>query len=386
MSPFLFATTAQILCESGSAARLAELCKERGAARVMIVTDPGITKLGMLDSITPGFAQAGVAYDVFDAVQADPPESVVMAAVGQARALKADLVVGFGGGSSMDVAKLVAFLAHPDCNQQLADIYGVGNAKGQRLPLIQVPTTAGTGSEVTQISIITTGETTKMGVVSPILLPDMALLDAELTVGLPPAVTAATGIDAMVHAIEAYTSKIKKNPLSDMLAREALRLLAANLDEAVHNGSNREARQGMLLGALLAGQAFANAPVAAVHALAYPLGGHFHIPHGLSNALVLPAVIEFNSSAAEDLYAELAPLLVKDLKAGNAASLTEQLVAELSALSPRSNLPTRLRDAGVPEDMLPQLAKDAMLQQRLLVNNPRELTEADALAIYRKAY
>ncbi|MGH1451035.1 MAG: iron-containing alcohol dehydrogenase [Pseudomonadaceae bacterium] len=386
MSPFLFATTAQILCESGSAARLAELCKERGAARVMIVTDPGITKLGMLDSITPGFAQAGVAYDVFDAVQADPPESVVMAAVEQARALKADLVVGFGGGSSMDVAKLVAFLAHPDCNQQLADIYGVGNAKGQRLPLIQVPTTAGTGSEVTQISIITTGETTKMGVVSPILLPDMALLDAELTVGLPPAVTAATGIDAMVHAIEAYTSKIKKNPLSDMLAREALRLLAANLDEAVHNGSNREARQGMLLGALLAGQAFANAPVAAVHALAYPLGGHFHIPHGLSNALVLPAVIEFNSSAAEDLYAELAPLLVKDLKAGNAASLTEQLVAELSALSPRSNLPTRLRDAGVPEDMLPQLAKDAMLQQRLLVNNPRELTEADALAIYRKAY
>lgn len=386
MSPFLFATTAQILCESGSAVRLAELCKERGASRVMIVTDPGITKLGMLDSITPGFAKAGIAYEIFDEVQADPPEAVVMAAVEQGRAMAADLVVGFGGGSSMDVAKLVAFLAHPNCNQQLADIYGVGNAKGQRLPLIQVPTTAGTGSEVTQISIITTGETTKMGVVSPVLLPDMALLDAELTVGLPPAVTAATGIDAMVHAIEAYTSKIKKNPLSDMLAREALRLLAANLDEAVHNGSNREARQGMLLGALLAGQAFANAPVAAVHALAYPLGGHFHIPHGLSNALVLPAVIEFNSSAAEDLYAELAPLLVKDLKAGNAASLTEQLVAELSALSPRCKLPTRLRDAGVPEDMLPQLAKDAMLQQRLLVNNPRELTEADALAIYRKAF
>lgn len=386
MSPFLFATTAQILCESGSAIRLAELCKERGATRVMIVTDPGITKLGMLNDILPGFAKAGLAVEIFDAVQADPPESVVMAAVEQGRAMQADLVVGFGGGSSMDVAKLVAFLAHPGCQQQLADIYGVGNAKGQRLPLIQVPTTAGTGSEVTQISIITTGETTKMGVVSPILLPDMALLDADLTLGLPPAVTAATGIDAMVHAIEAYTSKVKKNPLSDMLAREALRLLAANLDEAVHNGGNREARQAMLLGALLAGQAFANAPVAAVHALAYPLGGHFHIPHGLSNALVLPAVIDFNASAAEQLYAELAPLLVKNLKAGSAASLTAQLVTELSSLSPRCNLPTRLRDAGVPEDMLPQLAKDAMLQQRLLVNNPRELTEADALAIYRKAY
>lgn len=386
MSPFLFATTAQILCESGSAIRLAELCKERGAARVMIVTDPGITQLGMLDDILPGFAKAGMPVEVFDAVQADPPESVVMAAVEQGRAMRADLIIGFGGGSSMDVAKLVAFLAHPGCQQQLQDIYGVGNAKGQRLPLIQVPTTAGTGSEVTQISIITTGETTKMGVVSPILLPDMALLDADLTLGLPPAVTAATGIDAMVHAIEAYTSKIKKNPLSDMLAREALRLLAANLDEAVHNGRNREARQAMLLGALLAGQAFANAPVAAVHALAYPLGGHFHIPHGLSNALVLPTVIGFNAPAAENLYAKLAPLLVADLKPGNAASLTEQLVAALADLSPRCNLPTRLRDAGVPEDMLPQLAKDAMLQQRLLVNNPREMTEADALAIYRQAF
>ena len=387
MSPFSFATTAQILCESGSAVRLGELCRERGARRVLIVTDPGITQLGMLDALFPGFDKAEVGYEVFDAVQADPPESVVMAAVQQGRAMGAELVVGFGGGSSMDVAKLVALLAHPNCNQQLADIYGVGNAKGQRLPLIQVPTTAGTGSEVTQIAIITTGETTKMGVVSPILLPDLALLDADLTLGLPPAVTAATGIDAMVHAIEAYTSKIKKNPLSDMLAKEALRLLSANLDEAVSNGSNREARQGMLLGALLAGQAFANAPVAAVHALAYPLGGHFHIPHGLSNALVLPAVIEYNASHAAPLYAELAPYVVgRELQPGDDASLTAQLVKALSDLSPRSGLPSRLRDAGVPEDSLPMLARDAMLQQRLLINNPRELTEADALAIYRKAY
>ena len=386
MTPFLFATTAQILCEAGSAVRLGALCRERGARRVLIVTDPGITRLGMLDAVLPGFAEAGVAVEVFDQVVADPPEAVVLAAVAQARVLQADLLVGFGGGSSMDVAKLVALLAHPQCNQQLADIYGVGNAKGQRLPLIQVPTTAGTGSEVTQISIITTGETTKTGVVSPLLLPDLALLDADLTLGLPPAVTAATGIDAMVHAIEAYTSKLRKNPLSDMLAREALRLLATNLDEAVHNGSNREARQAMLLGALLAGQAFANAPVAAVHALAYPLGGHFHIPHGLSNALVLPTVIAFNAPAAENLYAELAPLLVPDLQPGSNARLTEQLVAALAELSPRCQLPSRLRDAGVPEDSLPMLARDAMLQQRLLVNNPRALAEADALAIYRQAF
>ncbi|WP_287028728.1 iron-containing alcohol dehydrogenase [Pseudomonas sp. UBA6310] len=387
MQPFSFATTAQLICESGAARRLAALCRERGAHSVLIVTDPGITRFKLLDGVLPGFAAEGVAVAVFDQVLADPPEAVVLDAAARARSLQAELIVGFGGGSSMDVAKLVALLAHPQGTQELADLYGVGNARGQRLPLIQVPTTAGTGSEVTPISIVTTGETTKMGVVSPLLLPDLALLDAELTLGLPPAVTAATGIDAMVHAIEAYTSAHKKNPLSDLLAREALRLLAANLGEAVHNGQNREARQAMLLGACLAGQAFANSPVAAVHALAYPLGGHFHIPHGLSNALVLPHVLRFNAPAASAHYAELAPLLLGErLQAGSAESLVEQFIAELAALNARHGLPSRLRDANVPEAMLERLAADAMLQTRLLVNNPREVSEADALAIYRAAY
>ncbi|GLZ84978.1 iron-containing alcohol dehydrogenase [Metapseudomonas resinovorans] len=387
MQPFSFATTAQILCESGSATRLADLCRERDAQRVLLVTDPGITRLGLLDDILLGFALAGLSVAVYDQVQADPPETVVLEAVALAKVLGAQLVVGFGGGSSMDVAKLVALLAHPDCQQGLTDIYGVGNARGRRLPLLQVPTTAGTGSEVTPIAIVTTGETTKMGVVSPLLLPDLALLDADLTLGLPAAVTAATGIDAMVHAIESYTSKLKKNPLSDLLGREALRLLAGNLDAVVQDGHNREARQAMLLGACLAGQAFANAPVAAVHALAYPLGGHFHIPHGLSNALVLPHVLRFNAEVAAPLYAELAPLVLgSKLKPGSEAELTEQLILELAAFSERSGLPTRLRDAGVPEAMLPRLASDAMLQQRLLVNNPREVSEAQALAIYQAAF
>ncbi|WP_275627929.1 iron-containing alcohol dehydrogenase [Pseudomonas sp. 273] len=387
MQPFSFATTAQILCESGSAARLGALCRERGAARVLIVSDPGITRLGLLDEVLPGFAAAGVAVQVFDQVLADPPEAVVLQAAMQALEMGAQLVVGFGGGSSMDVAKLVALLAHPQATQALPELFGVGNARGPRLPLIQVPTTAGTGSEVTPIAIVTTGATTKSGVVSPHLLPDLALLDADLTLGLPPAVTAATGIDAMVHAIEAYTSKLKKNPLSDLLAREALRLLAQNLDTVVHHGANREARQAMLLGACLAGQAFANAPVAAVHALAYPLGGHFHIPHGLSNALVLPEVMRFNAPAAAALYAELAPLLLGErLRAGDRDGLVEQFIDELAALSPRCGLPSRLRDAGVPEHTLVVLASDAMQQQRLLVNNPREVGEADALAIYRAAY
>ena len=193
MHPFSFATTAQLICEPGSSRRLASLCKERGARSVLVVTDPGITRFGLLNEVLPGFEAEGLAVAVFDQVVADPPEHIVLAAVEQARSAKADLVIGFGGGSSMDVAKLVALLAHPACQQTLQDVYGVGNSKGQRLPLVQVPTTAGTGSEVTQIAIITTGETTKMGVVSPLLLPDLALLDADLTLGLPPAVTAATG-------------------------------------------------------------------------------------------------------------------------------------------------------------------------------------------------
>ena len=218
-----------------------------------------------------------------------------------------ELVASIGGGSALDTAKLVAYLAKtPD---RLDDIYGVGLAKGERLPLLLVPTTAGTGSEVTPIAIVTTPTTEKKGVVAPRLLPDWAILDPELTLGLPAHVTAATGIDAMVHAIEAYTSKHKKNPMSDQLARQALTLLSANVRTVCADGSNLEARSQMLLGSMLAGMAFANSPVAAVHALAYPIGAIFHVPHGLSNALVLTQVLRFNLPEAEGLYAELAPIV-----------------------------------------------------------------------------
>lgn len=387
MQAFAFSTTRTILNEPGSAKRLAEICREQDATSVMIVTDPGIRKAGLLERVLPGFAACALPVAVFDETEADPSDATVLKASDVARRHKADLVVGFGGGSSMDVAKLVALLASPGCSQSLSDMYGVGNAKGRRLPLIQVPTTAGTGSEVTPIAIVTTGATTKAGVVSPVLQPDVALLDAELTLGLPPQVTAATGIDAMVHAIEAYTSKLKKNPLSDMLAKEALKLLSTNLVKVVKEGSDIEARSNMLLGALLAGQAFANAPVAAVHALAYPLGGHFHIPHGLSNSLVLPHVMRFNAPDAQHLYAELAPIIMgKSYKSGTATKVTAQLIDFIEDLIMEVELPARLRDCKVPENVLGKLASDAMLQQRLLINNPREVTEKDALDIYRAAY
>jgi len=385
MTPFSFSTTSQISLEAGAAGNLGAICTERGASSVLLVTDPGIHSLGLMESAIKSFESAGLPVSVFFKVEADPSDSNVLEALHDARACQADCVVGFGGGSSMDVAKVVSLLASPDCAQSLADLYGVGNARGKRLPLIQVPTTAGTGSEVTPIAVITTGATTKSGVVSPLLLPDLAILDPELTLGLPAAVTAATGIDAMVHAIEAYTSRIKKNPVSDMLAREALRLLSGNLLKVIENGDDMEARSAMLLGALFAGQAFANAPVAAVHALAYPLGGHFHIPHGLSNSLVLPHVLRFNMDVAAPLYAELAPI-VKGQSAGGPRDGAEQLVEGLEALVEASGLPRRLRDLQVPEDFLPTLAKDAMLQQRLLVNNPKDVDENAALSIYRAAY
>ncbi|AHK15118.1 iron-containing alcohol dehydrogenase [Thalassolituus oleivorans] len=387
MTNFTFSTTRTIINEAGAARRLATICEEQGARSVMLVTDEGIIGAGLLERILPSFQQSALQLTVFKDVEADPSDTTVMAATEAARRANVDYVVGFGGGSSMDVAKLVALLAHPQCKQPLSDMYGVGNARGVRLPLLQVPTTAGTGSEVTPIAIVTTGATTKAGVVSAVLQPDIALLDAELTTGLPPHVTAATGIDAMVHAIEAYTSAVKKNPVSDLLAKEALRLLSSNLMVAVKDGNNIQARSNMLLGALYAGQAFANAPVAAVHALAYPLGGHFHIPHGLSNSLVLPHVMRFNAPKAAHLYAELASVVMGDAaNVGSNEEKTAALITWLEQQTINTGLPTRLRDCGIREDAVAMLASEAMLQTRLLGNNPREVTEADALAIYQAAY
>lgn len=304
MSDFVFETTPRVICEFDGALQLGALCKEFGAKRAVLLTDPGLQKVGLIDAPYAALKEAGIETLLWTDVQADPPEESILDAVKGARDFKADIVIGLGGGSSLDTAKLVALLCGKD--QKLDEIYGIGLAKGPRLPLIQVPTTAGTGSEVTPISIVTTPTHEKKGVVSNLLYPDIALLDAKLTMGLPAPITAMTGIDAMVHAIEAYTTRHKKNALSDGLAIRAMQLMTAHIDDAVSATPSREAREAMLQGSMLAGMAFANAPVAAVHALAYPLGGHFHVPHGHSNALVLIEVLKFNRNAAISQYAELA--------------------------------------------------------------------------------
>lgn len=384
VSPFSFRTVPAMLAEWGGARRLGGMLADwRPERNLLLVTDAGLHRAGVLEPARRSLAASGFRVTVFDAVVADPPETVLLACVDAARAAGCDIVVGLGGGSSMDVAKLAAVKI--GSSQPLCDMYGIDRVVGARVPLVQVPTTAGTGSEATNITILTTGETTKMGVVSAQLYADLVLLDAELTVGLPPLHTAATGIDAMVHAIEAYTSRHRKNPLSDALAREALRLLSANLVDACRDGQNRPAREAMLLGANLTGQAFANAPVAAVHALAYPLGGHFHIPHGLSNALMLGPVLSFNMKAAAPLYAELHDV-VAGASRGDTAERARGFVQFMEELMNASGAPRRLRDAGVAEESLPMLAADAMKQTRLLGNNPVEVTEADALNLYRQAF
>jgi len=385
LTPFTFNTVGSIVFGEGAAARIGEIAAGRGWRSVLLVTDPGLVGLGIAPAAAASLEAAGLAVRIFSQVEADPPEHVVKAASAAASEAGADAVVGLGGGSSLDVAKLAALLAAG--REELSAVYGVGNAKGPRLPLMLVPTTAGTGSEVTPISIVTTGTSEKMGVVSPVLLPDVALLDPELTWGLPPSVTAATGIDAMVHAIEAHASaSANNNPLSRALAREALRLMGAAIERAVKDGSDRAARADMLLGSMLAGQAFANSPVAAVHALAYPIGGHFHVPHGLSNALVLSHVLRFNAETAGHLYADIAPVAFPRLAELGSQARGAAFAEELAGLAARCGLQPRLRDVGIPREALGMMADDAMKQTRLLVNNPRPLTRADAFAIYSAAW
>jgi alcohol dehydrogenase class IV len=387
MKSFKFQTTASILSEVGSTQKIGQLMADMGCRKIAFVTDKVILDLGLAEAALSGLSAAGVGVHVIDNVVADPPETVILAAVRDAVAQGVDGVVSVGGGSSLDTAKLIAVLSMPGQKQSIQEMYGIGLVKGGRLPLILAPTTAGTGSEVTPISIVTTPTSEKKGVVSPQLLPDWAILDAELTVDLPAHVTAATGIDAMVHAIEAYTSKYAKNILSDTLACQALELLGGAIHTACTQGDDRVARSNMLLGSMLAGMSFANAPVAAVHALAYPLGGQFHVPHGLSNALVLPHVLEFNM--ADELgasqYAEIAPIIFPELVGRSNADICSGMVQGFKEMGPALGMKSTLREVGVSHNDLPRLAEDAMKQTRLLVNNPREVTYDDALAIYTAA-
>ncbi|MGB7287611.1 MAG: iron-containing alcohol dehydrogenase [Salaquimonas sp.] len=383
---FVFNTSPNICCRQGASDGLGPLATKLLGSEILFVTDKGLVDLGLTDKPIKSLRESGCTVTIFDGTEPDPSLKILEQAIAKALDIKATGIIGFGGGSSMDLAKLAALVA--GSGENLDEAWGVGLAKGPRLPLVLVPTTAGTGSEVTPVSIITVGGDEKRGVSSPVILPDLAILDASLTTGLPQHITAATGIDAMVHAIEAYTSRAKNsNPMSKMLAVEALKLLGANIKTACFDGNNIEAREAMLLGSMLAGMAFANSPVAAVHALAYPIGGMFHIPHGLSNALVLKEVMRFNSPVCSSEYAELAPHIFPDLaNETSSQAICSALIERLGQLSKEIGLQQGLREVGITRDDLPIMAKAAMKQTRLLVNNPREVSESDALSIYKAAW
>ncbi|MGB0908681.1 MAG: iron-containing alcohol dehydrogenase [Maricaulaceae bacterium] len=369
-----FQTVADIRIAPGGADQIdiyvEGLCANK---RIAIVTDKGIRGLGLLDGALEALRAAGYDVLVFDDVVPDPPEAVVLKGADAIKAFGAGLVIGFGGGSPMDTAKVIAHLA--GSSQPIESLYGVGNAKGPTLPLLLVPTTAGTGSEVTNVAIITTGKTAKKGVVADSLYANRVLLDAKLTFGLPKSITAATGIDAMVHAIEAYTSIREKNPISDALALTALRKLKGAIVTACDDPSNVEARNDMLIGAMLAGQAFSNAPCAAVHALAYPLGGFFHVPHGLSNALVLTEVMKYNLPKADHWYGEIAT----DMGVGQTGV---SLIDEMERIKDATKVPQRLGEVKITADAIPMMAEDAMTKDRLLMNNAREMTYDATVKIY----
>lgn len=371
-----FKTVSDIRIEPGGTAKLD--AHVQGLARnrkIAIVTDKGVRSLGLMDAGIAALRDAGYELMVFDEVVADPPEDIVVKGADAIRDFGAGLVIGFGGGSPMDTAKVIAYLA--DNEEPIEAIYGVDVAQGSRLPLLLIPTTSGTGSEVTNVAIITTGGSSKNAVVSDPLYADRVLLDANLTLGLPGHITAATGIDAMVHAIEAYTSQHKKNPISDALALSALRKLTRAIGQAVNTPDDVEARNDMLIGAMLAGQAFSNAPVGAVHGLAYPLGGFFHVPHGLSNSLVMTEVMKFNADEdrAKRWYGEIA----SDLGVGETST---SLIDEIERLKDVTKVQRRLRDVDISTNAIPMMADDAITKERVLRNNPREMSRDDIVRIY----
>jgi alcohol dehydrogenase class IV len=421
----IFQTVRNLVSSLGASSRIGELVQSEVAARsahgasthadrglrVLLVSDRGVVASGGVKTAEASLRDAGASVSIFDDVMPDPHEECVVAAAAQAVRDGADAVVGVGGGSPLDVAKLAAFLA-ANPGAKLQDAYGVGRLEAfgdgvrRRLPLVLVPTTAGTGSEATPVAIVTTGAETKAGVVSPQLLPDWAVLDARLTASVPRRTAAHAGVDAMVHAVEAYTCATRKNPASDALAREALRLLSGSIRSAAgpDGAADHDARADMLLGSALAGMSFANAPVAAVHALAYPIGARHGVPHGLSCSLMLPAVLAFN---AEDggcaaLYGELADIAFPRRAAagsgpvaaagshalGSAGEGAARLRDGFVDLIRDLGLPARLSDpaVGVREEDLSALAADALRQERLLPNNPRPVSEADAVAMYQSIF
>ncbi len=381
---FSFTGAKKIVFGNGSFEELVDHIKESGGDKPLIVLDKGLSGTGFKQRVSALLDKGGMKYAIFDKVEAEP--ALELADEGTKIALKdkCDAVVGIGGGSAMDVAKAVAVLV---ANRGKAvDYLGLNKVPGRGLPKIMVPTTAGTGSEVTFTAVFSRKDLKKKeGMNSPYLYPELALLDPKLTLSLPPEPTAATGIDALCHAIESYTS-VNSSPMSELVSLEAIDLISQNLRTCVHDGSNLEAREQMLLGSLYAGLGLANAGVGAAHSLSYPLGGKYGISHGLANTIMLPPVMEFNLPAALEKFAVIAAVMgeqTEDIPLRDAAYLAVEAV---ESLIEDCGIFAGLEALGIPEEDFLELAKVAMTVARPLENNPRNVTPEDAIEMYKQVY
>ena len=349
--------------------------------RVFVVTAPPLLKIA--EPLFQALRQAGIEATVWSAVQQEPTITDFESTLAAARSAGALATVGLGGGSAMDLAKLVAVFL--DGRQQLEGSFGIGRVRERALPLVCLPTTSGTGSEVSPIAILLDErDELKKGLISEHLVPDAAFVDPQLTVTLPREVTAATGMDALTHCIEAFANR-GAHPVTDTWALEGIRLISANLVQACENGEDLGARTALAQASLYGGLCLGPVNTAAVHALSYPLGGEFHVAHGVSNAVLLPHVLEFNLPAAPGRYAQIARALGVDAS-GDDMETARRGVARLADIVRACGIPSRLSDFSIPESALDRMARAAMTVTRLLDKNLRVVTEQDAREIYRKAY
>lgn len=371
----------KIVFGSGCIETLVEDYLKLGFQRLFLLTAPPIRPL-IADSIEK-LQGAGIEIEVFDNILAEPTVNDFKAILAKAEAFRTDSVIGIGGGSVLDITKLIATLLYSD--QQVEDCFGTGFIQKKGLWFACLPTTAGTGSEVSPNAILLDErDKLKKGIVSPFLMADAAYADPQLTLTVPAKVTADTGMDALTHCIEAYTNKFA-HPMVDLYARRGIELIAHNLLRAVKDGNDIEAREACALGSLYGGLCLGPVNTAAVHALSYPLGGEYHIPHGLSNAILLPSVMKFNRPANLRKYAEVAIAMGAE-KEKNDDETAQNGVDFIYQLSAAVGIPSKLSDIGIPQSAVPHLAKAAMEVQRLLKNNPREVTEQDAIEIYNSLY
>lgn len=375
--------TNKVIVGAGSIVQIVDVVNNFDATNVVIITDQGVFNAGLISEPKILLEQAGINVHVISDTPPEPPVDKVNDIYNVAAQFNAEMIIGIGGGSAMDTAKLVAILLNN--NVALRDVVdGKATFKNRGIPTLMVPTTSGTGSEATQNAIVLVPEQElKVGIVDEKMLPNCVILDPKMTIGLPKHITANTGIDALCHAIECYISK-KCSPFTEMFALKSIELIAKSIRTAYQDGNNLQARENMLLGAYLGGACIATSSTVAVHALSYPLGGKYHIPHGLSNAILLPDVMKFNLDACEEKFADIAKAMGLDIQDLTQRQAAEKMLDELYALIRDLNIKCDLSAVGITENILDEIAEAALTVKRLLDNNPKSMTKSDIIEIYKK--